>query len=122
MQTLRALPVRPLDRRAGGPASAEPRRVDSHVREAEDPKGGVDPLRLQVELTEVREDPARLVAALDAEPLVVPGDGGPETVVPAAGEAKVSVDYASRCVFRRMARGRSASDSDRLLDVSGSPR
>ncbi len=74
METHRALPVGLLDRRTGGPAATEPRRVDSDTGETEDPKGGVDPLRLQIELVEIREDPAGLVAPLDAVPLVVARD------------------------------------------------
>jgi len=95
METLRALPVRLLDRRAGGPAAAEPRRVDSDARETEDPKGGVDPLRLQIELAEIREDPAGLVTPFDAVPPVVSPNLRIKAMVPPAGETEESVSHES---------------------------
>src|SRR3990172_1164473 len=47
-----------LDRGLGRPSAAEPGRMHADVLEAEDPERRRNPLRLQVELPEVREDPA----------------------------------------------------------------
>src|SRR5207247_9373471 len=83
-----------LDRRRRVPAATEPRRMDPDVLEAEDAEGRGDALRLQVELAEVREDPAGLVPAFDAVALVIPAESAAAPVVAAAGEAEEAIGHA----------------------------
>ena len=61
--------------------------MDPHVLEPQDPEGRVDALGLQVEFAEVVEDPAGLVAALDAVPPVGHTDRGIRAMIPVAREA-----------------------------------
>src|SRR6267378_2353982 len=90
------------DRHLRGPAPTEAGWMDLHVFEAKNAERGRDPLRLQVELPEVREDPARFVAAFDAVPLVVPSDVAARAVVPSAGEAEEAIRHVTRSADRRM--------------------
>ena len=109
VETARTLPERPLDVRAARPSSAEPGRVDSHGLETEDAEGGVDPLRLQVELAEVVEHAPGLVPSLDAVPPVTLTDRRTCMMVPAAGEAEEEVRHGAECAHPfmgfRVARG-----------------
>ena len=92
-----------LDRRRRGPAATEPRRMDPDVLEAEDAEGRGDALRLQVELAEVREDPAGLVPAFDAVALVIPPESAARPVVAAAGEAEEAIGHADASTAGKMA-------------------
>src|SRR3989440_7830369 len=92
-----------LDRRRRGPTATEAGRMDLDVLEAENAKRRCDPFRLEVEFPEVREDPARFVAAFDTVPLVVPRDVAASAMVPPAGEAEEPIRHVTRSVVRRMA-------------------
>src|SRR5437773_10777334 len=92
-----------LDRRRRGPAATEPWRMERDVLEAEDAEGRGDALRLQVELAEVREDPAGLVPAFDAVVLVIPPESAARPVVAAAGEAEEAIGHADASTAGKMA-------------------
>src|SRR5207249_227241 len=92
-----------LDRRGRGPAATEPRRMDPDVLEPENAEGRGDPLRLQVELAEVREDPSGLVAAFDAVAFVVPPESASRPVVASAGEAEEAIGHGDASTAGEMA-------------------
>src|SRR5437773_2625368 len=77
--------------------------MDPDVLEAEDAEGRGDALRLQVELAEVREDPAGLVPAFDAVALVIPPESAARPVVAAAGEAEEAIGHADASTAGKMA-------------------
>src|SRR6267143_1139867 len=94
MMLLRLDTVGFLDRRGRGPTTTESGRMDPNVLEPENAKRGRNPFRLEIELPQVGEDPAGLMAAFDAVPLVVPRDVAPDPVVAAAGEAEEPIRHA----------------------------
>jgi hypothetical protein len=79
--------------------------MDSDRVEAEDAQGGGNAFRLDVELPEVLEDSAAIVAPLDAVPPMVSADGGLEAMVPSTGEAEETARHSPPSSTQLMAFG-----------------
>ncbi len=78
-----------VNRLGRGPSVAKPRRLDSSVLESEDPERGTDPLRLKIELPQIRLQWGLRRVRVDVVPRVVPAHDGVGFVAADARVAEV---------------------------------